>query len=209
MARKTAEERAKSGPRLPMWSAIKSKYKEVAGYKPDITGSVKNYDADVAKAADLADTKKQLTPQVVDVWSKDNDAMAKQIGDHLTEVDALHDKLGVDFQKLAADLKAKPDRTIDLLDDFDNRAESFVKARKALWDAIVKLDATHLASQRKTLKSVRDNLAKVDKEQEARLLECDKLEASIRKTVSEYQKKAAGAGNDDLVDALDNFMAGF
>ena len=70
-------------------------------------------------------------------------------------------------------------------------------------------DAAHLASQRKIIKTVRDSLAKIDKEQEARLVECDKLEASIRKTVSEYQKKAAGVGKNDLVDALDNFMAGF
>ncbi len=209
MARKTAEDRAKSGPRLPIWSAIRSKYKEIAGYKPDITGSVKSYDADVAKAADLADTKKQLTPQVFDLWSTDNEAMGKQITDHLNEVDALHDKFILDFQKMTADLKAKPDRTVDLLDDFDNRAESFVKARKALWDAVAKLDATHLASQKKIIKGVRDTFAKVEKEQEARLVECDKLEVSIRKTVSEYQKKAAGAGKDDLVDALDNFMAGF
>jgi hypothetical protein len=209
MARKTVEDRTKSGPRLPMWSAIRSKYKEIAGYKPDITGSVKSYDADVAKAADLADTKKQLTPQVFDEWSKDNEAMGKQISEHLNEVDALHDKFILDFQKMTNEMKAKPDRTVDLLDDFDNRAESFVKARKALWDAVVKLDTEHLASQKKLIKKIRDSLAKVDKEQEAKLVDCDKLEASIRKTVSEYQKKAAGGGNDNLVDALDNFMAGF
>ncbi len=209
MARKPVEERTKPGPRLPMWSAIRSKYKEIGSYKPDITGSIKSYDADVAKAADLADSKKQLTPQVFDLWSKDNEAMGKQIGEDLTEVDALHDKFILDFQKMKGDMEAKPDRTVDLLDNFDDRAESFIKARKALWDAVVKLDAAHLASQRKIIKTVRDSLAKIDKEQEARLVECDKLEASIRKTVSEYQKKAAGVGKNDLVDALDNFMAGF
>ena len=103
MARKPLEERTKPGPRLPMWSAIRSKYKEIASYKPDITGSIKSYDADVAKAADLADSKKQLTPQVFDLWSKDNEAMGKQIGEDLTEVDALHDKFILDFQKMKSE----------------------------------------------------------------------------------------------------------
>ena len=209
MARKTAEDRAKSGPRLQMWAAIRGKYKDIGNYKPDITGSVKTYDTGLAKAVDLADTKKQLTPQVFDTWAKDNEAMGKQIGNHLTEVEALHDKFVLDFRKMTDALKAKPDRTVDLLDDFDNRSDSFVKARKALWDAVVKLDAAHLASQKTIIKKVRDTLAKLDKEQEAHLVECDKLEASIRKAVSDYQKKSAGAGNDALVDALDNFMAGF
>jgi hypothetical protein len=209
MARKTAEDRAKSGPRSPTWSGIRSKYKEIAGYKPDITGSVKSYDTGLTKAVDLADTKKQLTPQVFDAWAKDNEAMGKQIGEHLTEVESLHDKFVLDFRKMTDTMKAKPDRTVDLLDDFDNRTESFVKARKSLWDAVAKLDAAHLASQKAIIKKVRDTLAKLDKEQEAHLVECDKLEASIRKSVSDYQKKAASAGNDALVDALDNFMAGF
>ena len=108
-----------------MWSAIRSRYKEIASYKPDITGSIKSYDADVAKAADLADSKKQLTPQVFDLWSKDNEAMGKQIGEDLTEVDALHDKFILDFQKMKGDMEAKPDRTVDLLDNFDDRAEIF------------------------------------------------------------------------------------
>lgn len=144
MARKPVEERTKPGPRLPMWSAIRSKYKEIGSYKPDITGSIKSYDADVAKAADLADSKKQLTPQVFDLWSKDNEAMGKQIGEDLTEVDALHDKFILDFQKMKGEMEAKPGRTVDLLDNFDDRAESFIKARKALWDAVVKLDAAQI-----------------------------------------------------------------
>jgi hypothetical protein len=73
-----------------MWASIKGKYKDVA--KPDISGNVKTYDTDVAKAADLAKTKKELVPDSFNVWASDNEAKGKEINSHLTEVESLHDK---------------------------------------------------------------------------------------------------------------------
>lgn len=204
---KTVEDRTKFPPRAPMWASIRGKYKDVA--KPDISGNVKTYDTDVAKAADLAKTKKELVPDSLNVWASDNEAKGKEINSHLTEVESLHDKFLVDYDKMQSDIKAKPDRTIDILDAFDRRIKSFITARKALWDAVVKLDQAHLAQQKQMVKKLREAVAKFDKDQAALLTNCDKLEGSIRKAVSDFQKKAAAAGNDDLVDALDNFMAGF
>jgi chromosome segregation ATPase len=210
MARENLADRIKNGPLTPRWKQVVAKNKGIDDLKGDIDGPVGDYDANLKAGADV-------DGDLVKAW----EAMTSAIGAGLTTANkALDehrkalDKLGkdqnarwaktsTDANKLSqTDVAAALDVVSKLVDDNDNFAQqanelhkAMVDAREALDDAIEKA----YANARKAVDGIQAQKKKLEDD-------CNKLDDTLHKTITDIQKQAIKANQDKVADALAGFL---
>jgi hypothetical protein len=210
MAKESLADRIKNGPLTPRWKQVAAKNKGIDDLKGDIDGPVGDYDKNLKAGADANDGLHQswndMTSAIVAAMSTANkvlDEHAKALEKLKKDEAAKWAKSAADASKLAGtDVPAALDVVSKLVDDSDNFVQqanemfkAMIAARQGADDGLEK--AYGVAS--KAVDAAQAQKKKLEDD-------CNKLDDTLRKTITDMQKQAIKANQDKVADALGGFL---
>ncbi len=210
MARESLAERIKNGPLTPRWKQVLAKNKEIDQLKGDIDGPVGDYDKNLKAAADAGDDMHKAWQAMLGAFNAGIKAEDKAFDEHdkafvklKKDESARWAKSAAEALKLAnTDVAAALDVISKLVDDNDNFIEQADELNKAMIDARQAQDTALEKAYGDARKAVDDIQAQKKKPED----DCNKLDDTLRKTITDMQKQAIKASQDKVADALAGFL---
>ena len=211
MARESLADRIKNGPLTPRWKQIVAKNKGIDDLKGDIDGPVGDYDKNLKAATDADDDLSKAWQAMVAAFAAGMTAVDKGISDHEKALDklgnehvALWKTTSTQANKLflSNDVPGALDVVSKLVDDNDNYIQQVNELHKALIDGRrTKDDAFEkaYADARKAADAIQAQKKKLEDD-------CNKLDDTLRRTITDMQKQAIRASQDKVADALGGFL---
>jgi chromosome segregation ATPase len=210
MGKESLADRIKNGPLTPRWKQVVAKNKEISDLKGDIDGPVADYDKNLKQASDAND-------KLTDAWNGVSGAITTAIAEKNKTLDA-HDKalqklrkdadgtwtrLTVQANKLHhTDVAGALDVVSKLADSNDNYIQQANEMSKDIIDAWQTFDDSFnkaYGDARKTVDGLEADKKKLEDD-------CNKLDDTIEKTITDMQKQAIRSKQDKVADALGGFL---
>jgi hypothetical protein len=210
MARESLDDRMKNGALAPRWKQLVARNKEINDLKGDVDGPMADYDKNLKSAADLDSQMHGAYAALALTAGKANAERAKAVDAHQKALEKLnkdtHDgwnKLGGQADKLAkTDVGAALDIVSKLVDGNDNYVQQANEIRDGIGEAWDDYDDALQSAYDDARKDV-DGLQAQRKKLED---DCNRLDDTIGKTITDMQKQAIKANQDKLADALAGFL---
>jgi hypothetical protein len=210
MARESLADRVKNGALTPRWKQVLAKNKDVSSLKGDIDGPVGDYDKNLKAAADADADLRTAWLDMVAAFDASAKGESKAFEVHGKALDKLRKDATAIWQKLAAeadkvaktDVAAALDVVSKVVDDDDNFVQQANELNQAMIDARkARDDAEEKAygAARKAADAIQAQKKKLEDD-------CNKLDDTLRKTITDMQKQAIKANQDKLADALAGFL---
>ena len=210
MARENLADRVKNGPLTPRWKQVVAKNKGIDDLKGDIDGPVGDYDKNLKAATDTDDDLYKAGSAMVAAFAAAMSAGSKALGEHQKALDKLTKDQSARWTKTRDDankiintnMPAALDIVSKLIDDNDNFVQqanemfkAMIDARQAADDALEKA----YGAARKEVDGIQAQKKKLEDD-------CNKLDDTLRKTITDMQKQAIKASQDKVADALGGFL---
>ncbi len=210
MARENLADRVKNGPLTPRWKQVVAKNKGIDDLKGDIDGPVGDYDKNLKAATDADGDLAKAWDAMVTAFATCQKTEVKAFDEHEKAFDklkkdqsALWTKAAAEATKLSrTDVPAALDVASKLVDDSDNFIQQANEMYKAMIDARQTADDTFekaYGDARKAVDAIQAQKKKLEDD-------CNKLDDTLRKTITDMQKQAIKASQDKVADALAGFL---
>jgi len=210
MARESLADRIKNGPLTPRWKQVVAKNKGIDDLKGDIDGPVGDYDKNLKAAADANDDLRKAGLDMIAAFTSSLSAAAKAVGEHQKAFDKLSKeenarwaKTSTDANKIInTDMPAALDVVSKLVDDNDN----FVQQANEMFKGMIDARQTADDALEKAYGAARKEVDGFQAQKKKLEDDCNKLDDTLRKTITDMQKQAIKANQDKLADALGGFL---
>jgi hypothetical protein len=210
MARESLADRIKNGPLTPQWKQVAAKNKDIGNLKGDIDGPVGDYDKNLKAAADANDDLHKVGLAMAAAFASSMSAAGKALGEHQKALDKLGKDESARWAKTTAeankiintDMPAALDIVSKLIDDNDNYIQQANEMFKAMIDARQSADD----ALEKAYGAARKDVDGIQAQKKKLEDDCNKLDDTLRKTITDMQKQAIKGNQDKLADALGGFL---
>ena len=210
MARESLVDRIKTGPLTPKWKQLVAKNKDIASLKGDVDGTLGDYDKDLKSAADADADMRKAWSALMSAFTAAVSKRDKDFGDHVKTLEKVKkdasdqmNKAATQGMKLAAtDIPAAMDQVSKVIDASDNFTQLTNQLQKDMSDSRQEwIDALEKAytDASKAVDAAKDQKKKLEDD-------CNKLDDTVRKTITDMQKQAIKDKKDKLSDVLEGFL---
>ena len=210
MAKASLEVRLKAGPWTPLWKPVVAKNKDIGDLKGDVDKLLADYDKTLKDGSDAGD-------MIIAAWGDMAKAISEAVKTEAKDYDArdkLLEKLRKDSVEMGVKIVAEANKiratdattAINDVSKFVDEEDNYVQQANDIFKSMIDIRQTYLDAIRKSYGEAQKILDKSQSDRKSAEAQCDKLDDSVRKTITDMQKQAIKTKKDKLVTAMEGFI---